>query len=78
KGIFVDQQGNIYVADAFNNRIMRWSDGSKEGTIIVGGNEGSQTNRLNDPSALSFDRQGNLYVADTGNHQVQKFNIISD
>ena len=44
---------------------MRWLKGSKEGTIIVGGNgEGEQSNQLSYPTGLSFDREGNLYVVD--------------
>jgi sugar lactone lactonase YvrE len=79
QGVIVDQMGSVYVADSGNNRIMRFSAGSKEGSIVVGGNgEEQQPNQFNNPQGLSFDRQGNLYVADTGNSRVQKFNIISN
>jgi hypothetical protein len=37
-GVIVDQWGQIYVADYDNHRVMRWCDGAKEGTIVVGGN----------------------------------------
>ena len=53
---------------------MRWLKGSKEGSIIVGGNgQGQQSNQLNYPIGLSFDREGNLYVVDLGNDRVAKF-----
>ncbi|CAF5076599.1 unnamed protein product, partial [Rotaria sp. Silwood1] len=79
RGVVVDQLGTVYVADAENDRIMRWPKGATQGSVIVGGNgSGEQSNQLNEPIGLSFDRHGNLYVADWGNHRVQKFNIYSD
>ncbi|CAF5022867.1 unnamed protein product [Rotaria sp. Silwood1] len=76
QGVVVNQLGTAYVADRWNDRIMRWPKGVTQGSVIVGGNgEGGQSNQLNWPFGLSFDRHGNLYVADYGNHRVQKFNI---
>ncbi|CAF1592534.1 unnamed protein product, partial [Didymodactylos carnosus] len=78
-GVVVDQLGTVYVADAGNDRIMRWPKGVTKGSVIVGGNaEGGQSNQLNGPTGLSFDRHGNLYVVDNGNRRVQKFNIDSN
>ncbi len=75
-GVIVDHLGNVYVADSWNNRIMCWSKGSKEGRVIVGGNgPGQQPNQLFHPYGLSFDRQGHLYVVDWRNSRVQKFEI---
>ncbi|CAF4744358.1 unnamed protein product, partial [Rotaria sp. Silwood2] len=75
KGVVVDQLGTVYVADARNDRIMRWPKGATQGSVIVGGNgRGRQLNQLNVLFGLSFDRHGNLYVVDYGNHRVQKFN----
>jgi hypothetical protein len=55
---------------------MRWCEGDKQGTIVVGRNGcGKQSNQFNRPFGLSFDGQGNLYVADSGNHRIQKFEI---
>ncbi|CAF4103647.1 unnamed protein product [Adineta steineri] len=76
-GVIVDDLGQIYVADCWNDRVMRWCEGKKEGEIIVGGNgEGKQSNQLNRPHGLSFDDEGNLYVADFSNHRIQKYEII--
>ncbi len=76
EGVIVDHWGNVYVADSWNRRIMRWTPGSSEGSIVVDGNgKGQQSNQLNGPRGLSFDRQGNLYVADLGNNRIQKFEI---
>ncbi|CAF4379057.1 unnamed protein product [Rotaria sp. Silwood2] len=79
RGVVVDQLGTVYVADARNDRIMRWPKGATHGSVIVGENgEGEQSSQLDWPIGLSFDRQGNLYVVDYGYHRVQKFNIVSN
>ncbi|CAF3787324.1 unnamed protein product [Rotaria sp. Silwood1] len=76
EGVVVDQLGTVYVANAGNDRIMRWPKGATQGSVIVGGNgSGEQSNQLHFSAGLSFDRHGNLYVADQENHRVQKFNI---
>jgi DNA-binding beta-propeller fold protein YncE len=74
--VIVDQLGQIYVVEYGNNRVIRWCEGEKEGTIVVGGNgRGPQSNQFDCPTALSFDPQGNLYVVDFSNHRVQKFEL---
>ncbi|CAF2112125.1 unnamed protein product, partial [Rotaria magnacalcarata] len=64
------------VADSYNHRVMRWTQGAKQGTVVVGGNGGGAgANQLKYPRGLSFDRYGNLYVADRDNARVQRFSI---
>lgn len=73
-GAFVDQQGNVYVADAVNHRIQIWKPGDLVGTTIVGGNgEGSANDQLNYPTGVYVDAAGNIYVADQNNHRIQYF-----
>lgn len=77
RGIAVDSLGRVYVVDAWNHRVVRWTNGMNQGELIVGGNgQGKQANQLNFPEYLTFDRDGNLYVADCLNHRVQRFNIL--
>ena len=71
EGIVVDPSGTVYVADHNNHRIVQWSEGDTQGSIIIDGNQ------LRHPVCLSFDEQGNLCVADMSNHRVQKFPIHS-
>ncbi|CAF5068775.1 unnamed protein product, partial [Rotaria sp. Silwood1] len=79
QGVVVDQLGTVYVAEEWNNRIMRWPKGATQGSVIVGVNgSGEQSNQLDRPIGLSFDRHGNLYVVDWGNHRVQKFELQSN
>ncbi|CAF5149418.1 unnamed protein product, partial [Rotaria sp. Silwood1] len=76
QGVVVDQLDTVYVADAGNDRIMRWPKGATQGSVIIGGNgKGEQSNQLHWPVGLSFDRHGNLYVVDWGNQRVQKFDL---
>ncbi|CAF1592888.1 unnamed protein product, partial [Rotaria magnacalcarata] len=79
EGIFVDTLGTLYVADSWNHRVMSWTQGAKQGTVIVGGNgQGAGANQFNNPMSLSFDRHGNIYVADALNNRVQRFSIEQD
>ncbi|CAF3464307.1 unnamed protein product [Rotaria socialis] len=74
--LFVDALGTLYVVATSNNRLMRWPQGAKEGTVAVGGNgQGAEANQFNGPKGLSFDRHGNLYISDSNNHRVQRFSI---
>ena len=73
QGLFVDQFGDIIVADLENHRVMRWHEGAEEGTIVVGGKSPVEApNQLNRPVSLLFDNKENLYVVDIGNNRIQK------
>ena len=75
-GVRVDAAGNLYVADSWNHRVMRWCLGATQGSVVVGGNgKGEGANQFNGPTGLSFDRHGHLHVADWDNHRVQRFPI---
>jgi sugar lactone lactonase YvrE len=76
-GIYVDRSGYIYVADFYNERIIRFPPGSTSDTLgitVAGGNgQGAAANQLNDPYSVYVDASGNIYVADRNNNRVQKF-----
>jgi hypothetical protein len=74
-GVTLDQWGNIYVADTYNNRIQFFLAGTQSGTTIagVGGIAGGNATLLNNPYTVVLDDNLNLYVADGNNHRVQKF-----
>ena len=47
RGVFVDLDKNIYIADTYNHRIQNYVNGSNEGIIICGGNgKGNGENQL--------------------------------
>jgi sugar lactone lactonase YvrE len=77
QGLFVDKNGNVYVADGANNRIQKFPPGSTNATpgiTVAGGSpSGTAANQLNNPQDVVVDENGYIYVADFGNHRVQKF-----
>lgn len=84
EGLAVDAQGNIFVADTFNDRIRRISSDGMVTTIAGSGLrttygfEGvlldgpAETARFNDPSDVAVDASGVLYVTDRLNHVIRK------
>ena len=69
--IAVAPDGSVYVADALNHRIQKFtSDGvfvSKWGT------SGTGDGQFNQPWGIEVAPDGSVYVADTGNNRIQKF-----
>lgn len=70
-GIAVDANGDVYVADAGNNRIQKFdSEGSFIGTW---GSFGSADGQFDYPLDVHVDAEGFVYVSDSFNSRVQKF-----
>ncbi|CAF1350480.1 unnamed protein product [Adineta steineri] len=70
-----ETQGLFYVADTFNNRILRYSMNSSVGTVVAGGNGvGQGRNQLNLPSGIYLAKSINaLYIADTVNNRIVRW-----
>lgn len=76
RGIAVDSQGHVLVADTGNKRIVIYdSDGN---FLSQFGGQGAGAGQFDEPVGLAFDGGGNLYVADTWNQRVQVFSPSSD
>ena len=72
RGIAVDAAGNVYVADTWNHRIMKFSSNGK--FITKWGSYGKEGNyQFYGPNGIAVDAAGNVYVADTYNHRIMKF-----
>ena len=79
RGVAVDSGGNLYIADAGNNRIRK-VDSTGTITTIAGtgdggfdGDEGPANQAwLSGPGGVAVDGGGNLYIADTGNNRIRK------
>jgi len=68
-GMTMDSQNRLYVANGWNDLILKFdSEGNSLGTI---GTSGSGNGQLSGPTGIASDGTA-LYVADQGNHRVQK------
>jgi sugar lactone lactonase YvrE len=80
-GVAMDAAGNLYIADAGNNRVRKVSNGviatvAGNGAPGFGGDNGPATSaQLSDPEGVAVDARGNLYIADTGNNCIR---MVSD
>ncbi len=76
RGITVDGDGNLYVADTFNDKIRKITPAGVVTTLAgstAGENDGTGTAaKFNYPSGVSVDGSGNVYVADMNNHRIRK------
>ena len=76
RGIAVDAQGRVFVADTGNKRILVYD---ADGNFITQiGDEGMAAGQFEEPVGLAVDPQGNLYVADTWNQRIQVFSPNQD
>jgi uncharacterized protein (TIGR03437 family) len=77
-GVTVDSAGNVYIADTWNNRIRKVSNGvittvAGNGTAGFSGDNGPATSaQLDDPGGIAVGSTGNLYIADTSNGRIRK------
>ncbi len=71
RGIAVDTNGHVYIADTGNKRIVVTDNQGRY--LYQLGYAGAEPGAFNEPTGVGVDRSGNLYVADTWNSRVQVF-----
>jgi uncharacterized protein (TIGR03437 family) len=78
EGVTVDAAGNLYIADQWNGRIRKVSNGvittvAGNGTAGFGGDNGPATSaQLHYPAGVASDAAGHLYIVDTNNQRIRK------
>jgi sugar lactone lactonase YvrE len=77
-GIALDQDGNIYFADGWNDVIRRIDASGVITTIAGSGRQGFSGDgrratraRFNHPEHVAVDADGTVYIEDTGNHCIR-------
>jgi sugar lactone lactonase YvrE len=68
--VSVDRFGDVYVADAWNDRIQKLSPNGKP--LAQWGTAGAAPGWFATPEGLTVDRQGNVYVNDGRDNRVQE------
>src|ERR1043165_5864881 len=76
-GVAVDSQGNVFVADSYNDRIRKISSDGQVNTVAGGGTPGyadgeRNTSLFDTPCGIIVANDGTLIVADTGNDRLRK------
>ena len=83
-GLALDQAGNLWVGDLFNERVLEYLKGSgfttgQAASVAIGQSDftssGAATTAtgLTLPDTVAFDLSGNLWVADYGNNRVLEY-----
>jgi sugar lactone lactonase YvrE len=84
RGITIDSQGNLYVADYQNSTIRKITPAARVTTVagysgITGSRDATGTSaRFNGPSGVAVDAGGNVWVADTLNHSIRRISLAGD
>ena len=83
-GATLNAQGNLFVADANNNRVLEYNTplssgaanrvfGQPDFSSRTSNNAGLSAKSLAHPSDVALDAQGNLLLADSGNNRVLEY-----
>jgi len=78
RGIALDYDSNIYVADTNNNRVLKMS---ATGAVLLEigkirkdeAKHGKRPGEFNKPTGVALDIAGNIYVADKNNGRIKKY-----
>jgi hypothetical protein len=79
QAVAVNAQGDVFVADAYNNRVVEVTPSGRVSTVAGDGRAGYSGDgrlavfaELNQPNGVAVDAQGNLYIADSANNVIRR------
>ena len=80
RGIAIDKEGNLYIADVNNHRIRKVDTKLNIVTTIAGSGKGYKDGdpleaQFNQPWGVYLDKNEFLYIADQNNHCIRKLAI---
>lgn len=82
RGVAIDKNGRLFVADTLNNRILMWNSiptSNVPADLVLGqpdmvsnleNNGGVSVNSLSSPTAIHFTKNQNMWITDTGNQRI--------
>jgi DNA-binding beta-propeller fold protein YncE len=70
-GIAIDRTGYVYVADTFNDRIVKFTDAGLY--VSAWGSHGTAAGQFIGPYSITVDPTGSVYVAEIVGNRIQKF-----
>jgi sugar lactone lactonase YvrE len=84
QNVAVDAQGDVFIADTYNNRVVKVTPQGKVSTVAGDGVAGyagdgarATSAKLSDPTGLALDAKGNLYIADSANNVIRRVDVKS-
>jgi NHL repeat len=79
QNVAVNAAGDVFVADTYNNRVVKITPQGQVVTVAGDGAAGYSGDgrlaafaELNEPTGLAVDAQGNLYIADSANNVIRR------
>ena len=72
RGIFVNINFDLYVADRMNHRIQLFPSGQTHGTTVAGNTSSNVTITLNQPTGVVLDADNYLFIVDSVNNRIVK------
>lgn len=79
-GIYIDDdEQEIYVADCWNDRVVKWKFGAQQGEILAGGNgRGDRIDQLNRPTDVVLDKTTrSLIICDRENRRIVRWSMTN-
>ena len=76
-GFFVNDNGDVYISDGENERIVKWEKDAVEGTVVAGGyGSGGDLNQFHGPHMIYVDDEDTVYILDNYNERIMKWTSI--